>query len=45
MKRILHKERERQRERDGQRDRQTDRQREHIILKALSDIKCLVYGK
>lgn len=45
MKRILHKERERHREREMDRDRQTDRQREHIVLEALSDIKCLVYGK
>lgn len=44
MKRILHKERERQKEREKDRDRQTDTQREHIVLEALSDFKCLVYG-
>lgn len=44
MKRILHKERERQKEREKDRDRQTDTQREHIVLEALSDIKCFVYG-
>lgn len=37
--------RERDTEREMDRDRQTDRQREHIVLEALSDIKCLVYGK
>lgn len=45
MRRILHKERERQRERWTERQTNRQREREHIILKALSDIKCSVYGK